>query len=1615
VTITTTTPKACTTDSDCTASGDSCNNRCKASTTPCLDSTYSNAGDYPGYFKQTGTYCYSSKSNKTTCAYSGSYDEFDGNAVMPASCTYGGSASTTPYVCVNTTTDALSGKEYVNQFVSTGKFLNWLSMSKFDIEKGILTGGKYRTDMGGDIIGESRGCQGRKFVKTLPALPGISFGIRGGSAALNNTSQATQYGQTFIEIYKGTYNSSDCQAALNDWMNVSSANMGPLQVDTKNCIGGTGSISDKLAAANQTIHDCYWYFNGHGLTNLQPIKNVCAKVYQTTPAGDITDPNDPAAICSNSLSHSASLEDGNTNGFLGSCFTAGVWDDACALRENKDFCQAMGGGGSVADPSSELTASTSSTVQNVPGFVMELGLGSMEMLNDYTRLSPVPANATKGFALAVYDPWNFNPWPPTGLIQKYNKDIRFGVMTFANNGAGSECNQSGNCSATSTNPGASCTSDANCTGGGRCIFPIPCSKTCSNLLTRQCNNSDDCTYTNPSTGAVSTGTCSSLAKADGGVMVAYVGAGFCSSTTTTACKIDTDCPVNEYCKPSIGDHNSGLLRNIDDIQATSWTPFAEAYYNAMGYLARINDYSATPSTSRSDAGFSSLPSPNTSASYVTNKNPSQFRCQSNNVLLITDGMSTADKSTASESLASLYAPKASYVSGGLTYTPTTAGFNSANNYGFDSTNSCPRYSGSRSISTLSWVANHRNIKSLSTSVLSDILPATSSEYIITYVVYSGPASSTQPGMCNPSDLMASTAANGGTSLLAASNPTELNKMIDSALSETAAKAASGTAASILSNSEGSGANILQAVFYPTKIFTSSTGSTSVKWIGELQNLWYFVDPYIQNSTIREDTTRDLKLNLVDDNVVRFTFVSSQDKTMVQRYSDSNGDGAVSDSDKVGVLIDPDYIKSIWRAGMILWDRSDSGLTARTIYTGYNSINGATPTQFVSSLATSPDMRNMLNILPAATDTQRQTIADKLIKYVRGTDQPSDSSVGVCLNSDCIYRPRKVTIDICSNDHQRRCTTDADCDSGGSCTYKASEWKLGDIISSTPRVQSTIRLNTYNLPPPGGYNDKSYEVFINSAGYKGRGMVYAGANDGMLHAFNLGVLSVKSSGTEKASLSGSNLGKEEWAFIPKNSLPYLKYMTDSYYNHIYFNDGRTVLLDASIGIGTGCTETTDYWKCEKDTVSGSNWRTVVISGMGLGGASRDMTDSCTEDDSGTCVKTPVSGNGFSSYFALDVTDPTKPKFLWEFSNPNLGYSTSGPAIVRVGDKGKNGRWFAVFGNGPFGPIDSGSHQFKGESRENLRYFVVDLSTGQLMATINDSDTLGLGNAFSGALLGASIDADRRDTATSGNYQDDAIYSGYVKFGADGKWTDGGVIRIMTKESMDPTTWVASKVIDGIGPVTTSIARTQDTRSLNRNLWLYFGTGRYFYRDATTLDDYNNQRALFGIKEPCYNTNSKPGNFLDGSCTAMISGALQDQTSSIGDIGGAPGWKINLDSATTDMGAERVITDTVALTNGVVYFTSFKPTMDICGYGGNSFLWGIKYDTGGQAAANALQGKALIQLSTGEFREVDLSTAFTDKGGRRMQTPMTGKPPHDAPPIISNSQNRPVKKILHIQER
>ena len=115
------------------------------------------------------------------------------------------------------------------------------------------------------------------------------------------------------------------------------------------------------------------------------------------------------------------------------------------------------------------------------------------------------------------------------------------------------------------------------------------------------------------------------------------------------------------------------------------------------------------------------------------------------------------------------------------------------------------------------------------------------------------------------------------------------------------------------------------------------------------------------------------------------------------------------------------------------------------------------------------------------------------------------------------------------------------------------WRLGPIVHSTPVVVG---------PPANFLVTQAYQEFFQAHEHR-RKMVYVGANDGMLHAFD------------------ANTGQEQWAFVPQFALPAFAAMADSFYCNKYTVD-QTVTV--------------------KDVRLNGVWRTVLASGGREGGAS-----------------------------------------------------------------------------------------------------------------------------------------------------------------------------------------------------------------------------------------------------------------------------------------------------------------------------------------------------------------------------------------------------------------------------
>ena len=215
-----------------------------------------------------------------------------------------------------------------------------------------------------------------------------------------------------------------------------------------------------------------------------------------------------------------------------------------------------------------------------------------------------------------------------------------------------------------------------------------------------------------------------------------------------------------------------------------------------------------------------------------------------------------------------------------------------------------------------------------------------------------------------------------------------------------------------------------------------------------------------------------------------------------------------------------------------------------------------------------------------------------------------------------------------------------------------EWKLGDIFhSNTVIVGEPSRFfEDEGFSGPGGFYEKNKDRTK---------VIIAGANDGMLHAFN------------------AETGKEEWAFIPNSLLKTLKLMSTA---HTYYVDASPRVADVWF----------DYNNDNRKTYA--EWRTVLICGLRKGG---------------------------KHYFALDITDTLNPKFLWEFPKSTdsatlakLGQSWSEPAIGKVKIEQGNDlveKWVAFIGGG-YDPFD----EKKGtEATVGNVFFVIDIMTGEMI--------------------------------------------------------------------------------------------------------------------------------------------------------------------------------------------------------------------------------------------------------------------------------------------------------------
>ncbi len=612
----------------------------------------------------------------------------------------------------------------------------------------------------------------------------------------------------------------------------------------------------------------------------------------------------------------------------------------------------------------------------------------------------------------------------------------------------------------------------------------------------------------------------------------------------------------------------------------------------------------------------------------------------------------------------------------------------------------------------------------------------------------------------------------------ADNGYELVAELNAAFTSIVKRASSGGAASVISASSSGEGAIYQAIFHTVL----TNGSFEVKWTGDVHGL--FID---SSGNLREDNGDKTLGNFSADKIIDMCFDKGAQTVRVKLSTSESTRPSESDTAACSVSVFAKTlfdIEFLWSGGEWLKDLSDAQATTqrgysdtspgRYIFTGIDAngdglIKGTTE---IKDFSASTFSDSNAGILQAASTTE----AAKIVNYIRGADQTG-------------FRSR--TIDV------------------------GKTWRLGDVVYSTPTPYGRPAENLHLLYFDNSSVLTTYTEYKNKYN-KRRQVIYAGSNDGMLHAFNGGWYDAVNKKYEKApsGKTAYDLGAEMWAYIPYNNLPHLKYITDPSYgqttgNHIYGVDLQPRIFDAQI------------FTVDADHPNG--WGTVLVAGMRFGGGS--ITVDADLSSPGSDVR-----NLRSSYFIFDITNPeVAPKLLLEFTHADLGFTTAIPAPFV-----HNNKFYLLFGSGP---DNNQAGLLAAKSTQQAKLFLLNLHAMALEPSFGSSGilTLAENNSFTSDITSFDYGLD---------YNVNAIYFGTVS-GTAAPWS-GKLYRIKTQNDDDSlltvSSWNTSVLLDANLPITAKPAGAFDQRG---NRWIYVGTGRYLTRfDAVD----NSAQKFFGLKEP-----------------------------------------------------------------------------------------------------------------------------------------------------------------------
>ena len=462
--------------------------------------------------------------------------------------------------------------------------------------------------------------------------------------------------------------------------------------------------------------------------------------------------------------------------------------------------------------------------------------------------------------------------------------------------------------------------------------------------------------------------------------------------------------------------------------------------------------------------------------------------------------------------------------------------------------------------------------------------------------------------------------------------------------------------------------------------------------------------------------------------------------------------------------------------------------------------------------------------------------------------------------------------------------------------------LGDIIDGQPAVVSA---------PAGITTDSAYASFV--AANSSRGIVLIGANDGMLHAFRI-----------------SDMG-ELMGYIPSSVYPHLKALTASDYGQ---------------STGTPHTFHVNGTLRQQDVKFGSNWKTIVASGLGQGG---------------------------QGFLAVDATDESALTSLstvkWEWNDQNdseMGYSFAAPLIYNVRTSASTVVPAVILANGYNNSYNDTGVGGQKTTADSSALYILNAETGALIQKIKVTDS-------SGANLGAGLSSPAGvDFGQDGIL--DYVYAGDM---------NGKMWRFDLTDSNPANFKVHPTPIFDAGPTHPIVMRPaikpvskSDGTSLG-NLVL-FGTGKLLTdadrTDATTqsfyavLDDMSSAQGTVVLADLQQRTidsettvSSSDSTVRSGTYRKISTSPSLDLTSTA--PGTKKGWYLDFPATT-----ERLVTSPMLFDDKLLFGTGITQSTEKCLPGGKGWVMGLDPMTG--SVTKSSRGKEF------SFIDVKLDGKSTD---------------------------------------